>query len=297
MKMKIVADKRKNILNGFLDFVFFAAGSAIYGLGIHMFAVPNNISNGGVTGVATVLNYLFPVLPIGATMLVLNVPLFILAFLSLGRKMFIKSFAATIILSVATDIIAPFVPSGTDNRLLASIFYGVCTGVGLALILMRGATSGGSDILGMLLNKKYPHIPIGRALFAIDCLVVIFSGIVFGSIEDALYAAIVVFIAGEIIDTVLYGMDKGKTFLIVTEKVDEITASVTENMDRGISIVPIKGGYTREDKTMLICAVRASEAAKLNRIIRTADPDAFTIVVEAGEITGEGFKNTGGEEK
>ena len=91
MKMKTTADKRKNILNGFLDFVFFAAGSAIYGLGIHMFALPNNISNGGVTGVATVLNYLFPVLPIGAAMLVLNVPLFILAFLSLGRKLFIVS--------------------------------------------------------------------------------------------------------------------------------------------------------------------------------------------------------------
>lgn len=297
IKMKTIAGKKKNILNGFLDFIFFAVGSAIYGLGIHMFAVPNNISNGGVTGVATVLNYIFPVLPIGATMLVLNIPLFILAFLSLGRKLFIKSFAATIILSAVTDIIEPFVPAGTDNRLLASIFYGVCTGVGLVLILMRGATSGGSDILGMLLNKKFPHIPIGRALFAIDCIVVVASGIVFGSIEDALYAAIVVFIAGEIIDTVLYGMDKGKTFLIVTDKVDEITSSVTENMDRGISIVPIKGGYTKTDKTMLICAVRAPEAAKLNKIIRSADPDAFTIVVEAGEIMGEGFKNTGGEEK
>ncbi len=284
------ANRRKAITGGIFDFIFFVLGSLIFGLGINMFALPNNISCGGATGAATLINFVFPKLPVGATMLALNIPLFVLAFIFLGRKLFIKSFFATVIMSAVTDAVKPFVPSGTDNRLLAAIFYGVCMGIGLSLILIRGATSGGSDILGKLINKKFPHISLGRAVFAVDCIVVISSGFVFGSIEDALYAAIVVFISGEIIDMILYGMDKSKTFLIVTTKAEEISAAVTSGMHRGISVLPVRGGYTNEEKNMLICAVRASEAAKLNKIIRSVDKYAFTIVMEAGEIMGEGFK-------
>lgn len=288
-------DRKKTVLDAILDFLFFVAGSAVFGTGIHMFALPNKISSGGATGVATMINYLFPKMPVGATILALNVPLFILAFIFLGRKLFIKSFIATITMSAVTDIIKPFVPSGTDNRLLAAVFYGVCMGVGLSLILMRGATSGGSDILGKLINKRFPHISLGRSVFAVDCLVVISAGFVFGSIEDALYAAVVIFISGEIIDMILYGMDKGKTFLIVTNMPDEITDAVTKDMHRGVSVLPITGGYTKEERKMLICAVRASEAAKLNKIIRSVDSNAFTIVMEAGEIMGEGFKIAEGD--
>lgn len=285
------------LLDGFLDFIFFISGSFIAGVGIHMFALPNEISNGGATGAATIINYIFPSVPVGAAMLIFNIPLFLLAFVFLGRGLFVKSFIATVTMSLVTDIIAPFVPHGTGDRLLAAIFYGVCMGTGVSLILMRGATSGGSDIVGKLIVKKFPHISLGRAVFFADCVVVVASGIVFGSVEDALYAAIVVFITGGIIDMVTNGMVRARAYLIVTVREKEIIKAVTENMGRGISVTKISGGYTGEEKSMLICAVRNSETARINRIIYSTDPSAFTIALEACEVTGEGFKIREGEQQ
>lgn len=280
----------------FLDFVIYIAGSAVFGLGIHMFAVPNNISSGGAVGVATIINHFIPSVPLGAAMLLINLPLFASAYAALGRKLFLRSVTATVIMSAVTDIMEPFIPEGTDNRLLASVFYGVCMGLGLSLIFLRGATTGGSDIPAKLISEKYPHISMGRAVFIVDCAVIVISGIAFGSIEDALYAAVVVFISGEIIDRAIYGSHRAKLFLVVTTRSEEITEAVLTQLGRGVSLISLRGGYTNEEKRMLICAVRASEAARLNKIIRSHDKTAFTIVLEAGEIMGEGFKITEGEE-
>lgn len=291
-----IKSRRETFFGALTDCLFFALGSLLFGLGVNMFAVPNNISNGGAVGAATIINRLFPVLPIGSAMLLINIPLFITAFIVYGKKILVKSFAATLIMSVTTDFIKPFVPPAPENRLLASIFYGVCVGAGTSLILIRGATSGGTDITAKLLKRKFPFLSLGRAVFFCDSVIIIASGIVFGSVEDSLYAAVVVFVSGEIIDRVLYGSERAKVFLVFTDEAQAITDKVTLEMGRGITSVSVTGGYTGQERKMLICAVRFSQISRLKKIIRSADPKAFTIIIESGEITGEGFKIPEGEE-
>ena len=291
---RIQSEKKSKVLSGFVDILCFIVGASIYAVGVNMFSVPNNIASGGATGISVMLNYLFPVLPVGMTILAINIPLFILAFIFLGRKLFAKSFIATIILSVMIDVLSKYVPAGTDDKILASLFYGITSGIGLALIFSRNATSGGSDIIAKLINKYFPHVPMGRAVFFVDCLVVITAGIVYGNIESSLYAAIVVFVCGEVIDMILYGMSNARTFLIVTTKPEEMSQAIFKNANRGVTVLPVKGGYTHEEKSMLVCAVRNSEASKINKTIREIDDQAFTIITEAGEILGKGFKANGG---
>lgn len=289
--------KRDSVVTWIVDILFFAVGSSIFALGINMFSVPNNIACGGLTGISTIVNHFFPSLPIGAVMLTLNIPLFILAFIFLGRKMFIKSFIATVILSLATDIFAGIVPAGTSDRLLASIFYGVCSGAGLAIIFLRNATSGGTDIIVKLINKKYPHLSMGRMLLLVDMMVVLASGLAYKNLESALYSAIVVFISGEVIDLILYGTGHGRVLFIVTSMPHEVSKAIITAMHRGVTVVPAKGAYTDSDKGMLVCAARAAEVSKINKIVRSVDEHAFTIISEAGEVLGEGFKSYDEEEE
>lgn len=290
------SSKRSAVLTWVMDILCFIVGSSIFALGINMFSVPNKIACGGLTGISTIINYFFPSLPIGTIMLVLNIPLFILAFVFLGRKMFVKSFIATIILSLTTDIFAKIIPAGTDDRLLASIFYGVCSGVGLAIVFTRNATSGGTDIIVKLINKKYPHLSMGRMLLLVDMMVVLASGLAYKNLESALYSAIVVFISGEVIDLILYGTGHGRVLFIVTSMPQEVSKAIITTMHRGVTVIPAKGAYTDTDKGMLVCAARAPEVSKINKIVRSVDEHAFTIISEAGEVLGEGFKSYEEEE-
>ncbi len=289
--MKKLSPKAAKILTGFIDLVYFIIGSSVFALGLNMFAVPNAIASGGVTGLATIINHFFPALPVGAVMLTLNIPLFVLAFIFLGKKLFVKSFAATVILSVVTDVFSRFIPAGTNDRLLAALFYGVCSGVGLGLVFTRNATSGGTDIIAKLINKKYPHMSLGRMVLATDFIVVVIAGIAFGNIESALYSAIVVFISGEVIDIVLYGSGHGRTFLIITTKPKEVSEEIISQLKRGVTIVPARGAYTDEEKALLVCALRTPQVNRLNKIVREIDEHAFIIINESSEIIGEGFKS------
>lgn len=292
-----LSEKAVDTLDFVLDIVCFALGSAIFALGLNMFALPNTIVCGGVTGIATTINHFFPGLPVGTVMLVLNVPLFAAAFAFLGKKLFFRSFIATVILSVMIDLFALFIPAGTEDKLLASVFYGVCSGVGLAIIFLRNATSGGTDILAKLINKRFPHLSMGRMVFAVDLIIVAASSFALKDIESALYAAVVVFISGEFIDLIIYGSANAKTFMIVTTKPEEMKQAIISKLNRGATMLSAKGAYTDEEKGMLICVVRTTEVRKLTRLVRSVDRSAFTIVTEASEILGEGFKNPNEEEK
>ena len=180
-------------------------------------------------------------------------------------------------------------PSYTGDTLLAACFCGVLSGIGLAIIFIRDATTGGTDVIAKLVHKKFQHISIGTVILLADALVAITSGIVYKNFESVLYAAIVIFISSRTIDYIIYGTGGGKMLLIVTDYADEIIKAITEELSRGVTVLPVKGGYTGEDKNMLMCAIRSHEIAKLNRIIRSVDEKAFVIVTEAGEILGEGF--------
>ena len=183
-------------------------------------------------------------------------------------------------------------PVYKGDLILTAVFGGVCEGIGLAVIFMRGATTGGSDLIARLLGRRLRHIPMGKLMLFVDVIIVTISGFVYQSIESAMYAAIVIFVATSLIDTILYGTDigTGKTFYVLSSKSKEIGDRIMTEMDRGVTYLQARGGYSNQSHEMLFCAVRRFEVYKINEIIRSVDKDAFVIVGDAGEISGEGFK-------
>ncbi len=281
-----------------LDGLFFVAGALIDAVAVNVFTAPNHIAPGGITGIGTMLNYLFQT-PIGMVNMIINIPIIIWAIVEIGYKLVAKSIAAIIVFSVAIDTLALVLPAYDGNPFLAAIFGGVLEGIGLALVFMRGSTTGGTDMIARLLGKHFRHLSMGKLMLAVDLVIIAASALVYQKLESALYAIIAIFVSARIIDTILYGTDSGngKLYFIISKKSDEIRRRILEDIDRGVTIIPIQGGYSGQDGEMLLCAVRRYEVAKINDIIHTADRDAFVIVGEAGEITGEGFRSASSDDK
>ncbi len=283
-----VLKNKKLLLEYFVNLLFWAVGSVIFAIAMNTFAVPNHIAPGGVSGIATLLNYKLG-FPIGIAMIAINVPLFLLSWRFFGIKFVIKTGIVIVMMSVAIDIIPPVFLYQSD-RLLSALFAGFLMGFGLSLIFLRNATSGGTDIAAKLLQIKFPHLPIGRFILLVDILVVIASVFVYGSIESGLYATIVIFISSAVLDRMLYGMGSAKTLLIITDIPDEICKEISDKLNRGATVIPSHGAYTGEEKSIVLCAASKSETAKMNKLIKSIDRNAFTIVMEAGEIIGKGFR-------
>jgi Uncharacterized conserved protein len=280
------------------DFLFLITGAMIYAVSINMFTAPNNIAPGGISGISTMLNYLFGV-PIGLFVFLLNIPIMVWSILDIGYKLVVKTLLAIVLSSVIIDVFSTFLPVYTGDMILVALFAGLLEGVGLSLTFLRGATTGGTDMTARLLQKRYRHIPMGKLMLVIDGAIVAVSAVVYQNIESAMYACIVIFVATTIIDTILYGADRGtgKTFFVISPKTQKIGDRIMAELERGITFVNSRGGYSNEKGEMLFCAVRRYEVFKLNEIIRQEDRDAFVIVGDAGEISGEGFKPTNSEDK
>ena len=272
-----------------IDFLYYIVGSFIYSFAITAFISANEISPGGFTGIATLVNFVAHI-PTGVVLLLLNVPVIILGFVKLGGAFILKTSGATVILSVCLDISEKVFPRFDTDSILASLFGGILMGLGLSLILLRGATTGGVDIIAKLINRKFRHISVGRIILALDAAVILLAAFVYKNIESALYSVVAMYASSRVMDTLLYGADKGKLIHIVTEKPDVICHAINERLRRGVTKVSATGGYTGESRTMLICTVRHHEAAAVHDIIREFDQSAFIIVSDAGEIIGEGFK-------
>ena len=292
--MRGTASEKKPI--AFLkDFLFFIIGGALYAASVRIFTAPNQIAPGGVTGLSTVINYLIGV-PIGTLSFLLNIPIFVWAVIALGFKTVAKTIAATFLMSAAIDLFSLLVP-GTfspymGNPLLAAICGGLLEGAGLSMVFLRGGTTGGSDMVARLLCARVPHISMGQLIFAVDCVVILISAFVYRSLESALYAGITIFISSRVIDAILYGTDAGtgKFILIISEKNEEIARDILGNIERGVTRLQAKGGYSGRNGEVLLGAVRRYEVAGVKEIIHAHDPAAFVIVGEAGEIRGEGFR-------
>lgn len=285
----------KNLMHGakefVLDFLFMLAGAVICAIGINGFTAPNNIAPGGVTGVATMLNYLFDT-PIGTVVFVINIPIIIWAIVEIGYKLVAKTMMAIVLNSIAIDVVALFMPEYHGDALIITLIGGVCEGVGLSLVFMRGATTGGTDMIARLLQHRLRHLSMGKLMLAVDGCIIIVSAFVYKSIESAVYACVVVFVSTQIIDTILYGTDvgNGKMFFVISKKNEQIAARILTELDRGVTFIKSRGAYLRQEGEMLFCAVRRYEVFKISEIIRETDPEAFVIVGDAGEISGEGFK-------
>lgn len=286
--------KKINVRDIILDVLICTLGAFIYSVGINCFISPNELSSGGATGLAILANYLWNV-PIGGAMFAINIPLFVISFIVFGKNFIIKTLFSTAMTSLLIDAGAYFLPAYEGDKILAAVFGGALLGVGLGVIFTRGATSGGTDIMGRLLKKAMPHITMGRLVMICDLCVVLLAGLVYKNIESVLYATIVFIVSSKSIDLVLYGSDSGKMMMIISSNAEEIAKAITSETPRGVSIVPVKGAYTGEEKHMLLSVVRPNEVNKMRKIVRRFDEKPFIIISDASEILGLGFKPTDNE--
>ena len=265
-------------------------GALIYGIGTHAFVEPAHIAPGGAMGIALMVNH-FADLPIGLLTLAINIPLLVLAWFSLSHRFAVSTAFATAVCSFILDfMVAPVCPVYTGDRILCSLYGGILSGVGMGLIFMAGMTTGGRDILGYVLQKKRPQLSIGRALMAVDGVILLMSIYVFGNIDAALFGLVSLFATTKVIDSVIYGGDASTMATVVTRKPREIARRIIADLDRSATLVQATGAYSGKDTSVLLCTVRKSQFQRLRKIVYEADPGAFLMATEASEVLGDGFK-------
>jgi len=266
-------------------------GCLIGGAAYPLFLVPNNIAPGGLTGVATILNYIWG-WPVGITSMLLNLPLFMVGYKTLGRVFAFRSLVATVLFSLFIDLLQ--LPPLTDDMLLGSVYGAIVLGVGLGLILRGGATTGGSDMVARMVHEKFPLLSVGMFLFLLDCAVILCAAFTM-SAGAALYALICIFINGKVVDVVLAGLGSAKACFIITNHPQGITDRIMKEMDRGVTVLSATGAYSGEARTVLISVVSQREVIPLKRIVRGEDGKAFMFITDTHETLGEGFSALNGD--
>ena len=266
-------------------------GALVLALGQLVFIKPLHIPLGGVSGVALVANYLWK-LPIGLVSIVLNLPLFVLGWRTMGREFFYKTVYATVVNSIFLDILDPILPAFPVEMLLAALYGGIVMGAGYGLLFRAGGTSGGIDIVSKWLNGK-KDIPVGTTNFIINIFVIIGSAAIYGNPDSALYALVTSYVSSVVIDKMVYGMDAQKSALIITRKPVEVSRGIMEQLHRGVTAMEGVGMYTGDKRTVLLCAVRRHETGTLKRIILQEDARAFMLISNTNEVFGTNFKRLG----
>lgn len=262
-------------------------GSVLGAISYPVFLVPNHIAPGGLTGIATILNYLFH-WPVGITSLLLNIPLFLMGYRSMGRVFALRSLVATLLFSLLIDLIP--LPPMTTNPLLGALFGGVLLGAGLGLILRGGATTGGTDMAARMVHNRYQHVSVGALLFGIDGLVVAMAGVGIQA-EYALYAFISIYASSKLIDVVMTGLSRDKACYIISGRNEAIKHALMTELDRGVTVLHAEGGYSGDERPVLLCVLSAQEIGRLKAIVRMEDESAFVFITDAHEVLGEGFRN------
>ncbi len=261
-------------------------GSLLGAAAYPLFLVPNHIAPGGLTGVATILNYLFH-WPVGITSLLLNLPLFLVGYRSMGRVFAFRSLAATLLFSLLIDLLP--LPALTRDPLLGSLFGGVLLGLGRGFIRRGGATTGGTDMAARLVHNRVKHISVGALLFAIDGLVVVLAGVGIQA-EFALYAFISIYGSSRLIDLVMTGLSRDTACYIISCRYEAIKRELMTELDRGVTVLRASGGFSGDDRPMLLCVLSAQELGRLKAIVRAQDERAFVFITDAHEVLGEGFR-------
>jgi len=297
MKMKLTG---KSVRTFLIDYAIIILGCFVYAVSVALFSSPNDIAPGGVMGISILINHMLPVLPIGILSLVLNIPLFIWGGIEIGWKYLSRSLSATVISSLMIDAFeVPFIANTikpyTGNPLLVCIFGGILCGAGMSLIFNRGGSTGGTDIVSRIMHKKKPHISLGKFMVLCDAVVVAAAAIVYGNIENALYAIVFIFASSKIVDIIVYGFarNNGKLLFIVTAHYDEVAELIIKEVDRGVTLLNAQGGYNKDEKKVILCAVRPNQVHQTTVLVHSIDPSAFVIVTTAGTISGEGFESDG----
>lgn len=288
MKQRLQSPLMQNVL----DYVLIIIGSCVFAAGIAIFIKPAMISMGGVAGIALIGNFLLG-LPLGLASILLNIPLFIFGFKLLGREFFIKTLVSSVSYSVFIDMVGPSLPTfGGEDRLLAALYGGLIMGLGFGLVFKRGGTSGGTDILAKYFNVKF-GVNIGNANLLMNGLVIVACSMIYRSVESALYAIIVQYLTGVVLNAIVDGSDVQKEALIITGKPQDISQAIFETLGRGVTGIDGRGMYTGTEKTVLLTVVRRHEITSLKKLVHTMDPECFMLISEVSEVFGVHFKQYG----
>ena len=265
--------------------------SFVYAVGFCWCYQPNDIAFGGITGVAQIIQVFLPAAPVGVVTILLNVPLFLLGWRLLGGKLLLSSLYAMAVTSLAIDVVDHLFTFPPMDPMLAAIFGGVILGATLGVVFLRGATTGGTDLIARLLKLALPWLPMGRLVLAVDLVVIAATALAFQNLNSALYGIVALYISSLVVDAVLYGLDTAKVAYIISDRSEDICRSIVDRLDRGITILPGRGFYSGEERKVLLCAFKQREIAVIRAIVKELDPDAFLIVCPAHEVLGEGFRD------
>lgn len=263
-------------------------GAFIMAIATSLFLLPNQLSSGGVAGIATILYY-FLKIPMGTTILIFNIPLFLFAAYKLGKGFIFKSIIGTATFSLAIDMLDKLTPL-TQDRFLACIYGGIVIGLGTAIILKANSSTGGSDLVSMIVKEYNANIRTSNVIIIIDTIIVGLNVLFFKEVEIGLYSAIAIYLMGKMIDIVFEGIYFTKLVIIISNKSQEISQEIGEKIRKGTTGLFGKGMYTNEHKTILLCAASRGDVARVKQVAKKIDPSSFVIIANAREVVGQGFK-------
>lgn len=279
-------DKFKQILKEMIETIL---GALIMAAGVSLFLLPNQLSSGGIAGVATIFYYLLNI-PMGTVIIAINIPLFLFSMYKVGKMFFLKSTLGTVAMSVFIDLLDKIEPL-TNDRFLACIYGGILLGLGTTLLLKVESSTGGSDLISYIAKKYKPTVRSGNIIVIIDIIIIALNVIFFKEIEIGLYSAIAIYIMGKIIDIFFEGINFTKLMIIVSNKSEEIAKQIDQKVARGSTGLYGKGMYTNENKLILMCAAYRKDVARIKIIAKEIDPKSFIVITNSREVVGQGFKN------
>lgn len=270
-------------------YVIITLAAFVYAVGVSLFTDPNNMAPGGVTGISIILSRILPV-GTGTFIMLINIPILIFAIWKFGISLTVSTIYATALISVFTNVLAPY-GAATDDILLAALVGGTLTAVSIGVIMREGATTGGMDIIVKALRLRFPHLKTGKIFFIADALVVTLSGIVFRDLNAALYAAISAICTSVVMDIVLYGRDEAKLLYIISSRAEEIAGRLLSDLDIGVTYIKGQGAYSGDNKRVIMCVVKKPVSPRAEEIVKQEDPHSFMIITSATEVFGEGYKS------
>ena len=275
-----------------IEFIGLILGCIFIAVGLNMFFKPYTIAPGGLSGLSVVISKLTG-LSVSTIMLVIGVPLLLFSIKILGKKDAIKTFIGMILLSFIIKVTEPLASiQATNDILLSAISGGILLGIGLGIVFSVDGSTGGTDLIALMLNRIFPNMSVSKCLTIIDGMVVLSAGIANGNLETGLYSAIALYIIVKVIDAIISGFDYSKAFMIITTEPERLRCAIVNDIKRGVTLLDAKGGYTNEDKNILLVVVnKKQQEVQLKKLIKNEDPNAFIIVSEAHEVLGEGFKS------
>ncbi len=286
MNMRKRNDTYNPTLEKVLEYVYILVGSSFVAIGFNLFLLPNRVASGGVSGISTILDATFGFEP-AYVQWAFNIPLFIAGVILLGKQFGIKTLIGTIFVPLVVYLTRNWEPA-TMDPLLGSLFGGICIGLGLGIVFRGKASTGGTDLAAQIIHK-YTGLSLGTCVALLDGLIVLAAAFVF-DIERGLYALVGLYVTSKTIDIVQIGLGRSKMTMIITNKQTEVQDAILNEIDRGVTRLAAHGGFTNNERPVLMCVVDQTEFTKLKQLVRSIDPHAFVTVTDASEVLGEGFK-------